>query len=186
MPFFVFVLVFLFACLFVSLIFEIFSWNQRELFNTRSCNVPSFFTQVLVVYNFACSLISFYSVAVIVVALARNWPHSLFVCEEDELVKHALWVYYMTKYVELLDTVFMVLRHRQRQISLLHVSNIRCPPFCQAHGFLFQINRLLSIHIWRQNCLDIVLKYGKYWEQKNPHPSPFPPFKVAVFVVFYR
>ena len=115
-------------------------------------NVPSFFTQVLVVYNFACSLISFYSVAVIVVALARNWPHSLFVCEEDELVKHALWVYYMTKYVELLDTVFMVLRHRQRQISLLHVSNIRCPPFCQAHGFLFQINRLLSTHIRRQNC----------------------------------
>ena len=115
-------------------------------------NVPSFFTQVLVVYNFACSLISFYSVAVIVVALARNWPHSLFVCEEDELVKHGLWVYYMTKYVELLDTVFMVLRHRQRQISLLHVSNIRCPAFCQAHGFLFQINRLLSTHIRRQNC----------------------------------
>ena len=104
------------------------------------------------VYNFACSLISFYSVAVIVVALARNWPHSLFVCEEDELVKHGLWVYYMTKYIELLDTVFMVLRHRQRQISLLHVSNIRCPAFCQAHGFLFQINRLLSTHIRRQNC----------------------------------
>ena len=130
-----------------------FSWNQRELFNTRSCiKCAILFTQVLVVYNFACSLISFYSVAVIVVALARNWPHSLFVCEEDELVKHGLWVYYMTKYVELLDTVFMVLRHRRRQISLLHVSNIRCPAFCQAHGFLFQINRLLSTHIRRQNC----------------------------------
>ena len=37
MPFFAFVLVFLFACLFVSLIFDIFSWNQRELLNTRSC-----------------------------------------------------------------------------------------------------------------------------------------------------
>ena len=137
-----------------------FSWNQRELFNTRSCNVPFFFSQVLVVYNFACSLVSFYSVAVIVVALARNWPHSLFVCEEDELVKHGLWVYYMTKYVELLDTVFMVLRHRQRQISLLHVSNIRCPPFCQAHGFLFQINRLLSTHNRRQSCLDIRTQIG--------------------------
>ena len=77
------------------------------------------------VYNFACSLISFYSVAFIIAALARNWPRSLFDVKEDALVKHAFWVYYMTKYFELMDTVFMILRHRQRQISLLHVSNLK-------------------------------------------------------------
>ena len=74
------------------------------------------------VYNFACSLFSLYSVVIILAALARNWPQSLFLCEEDSLVKHAFWVYYMTKYIELLDTVFMIVRHRLRQVSLLHVS----------------------------------------------------------------
>ena len=77
------------------------------------------------VYNFACSLVSLYSVVFIIIALARNWPHSLFSCNEDALVGHGLWVYYMTKYVELLDTVFMILRHRQRQITFLHVSELK-------------------------------------------------------------
>lgn len=77
--------------------------------------------KVLVFYNFACSLISFYSVVVFIVAHTRNWPRSLFSCQEDSLVKHGLWVYYMTKYIELMDTVFMIVRHRQRQVSLLHV-----------------------------------------------------------------
>lgn len=66
-------------------------------------------------------MISLYSVVFIVVALARNWPRSLFDVQEDALVKHAFLVYYITKYVELLDTLFMVFRHRQRQISVLHV-----------------------------------------------------------------
>lgn len=60
--------------------------------------------------------------AFIVAALASNWPHSLFETKENSLVRHAFWVYYMTKYIELMDTVFMILRHRQRQMSLLHVS----------------------------------------------------------------
>lgn len=77
------------------------------------------------VYNFACSIFSLYSVVIILAALARNWPRSLFSCEEDSLVKHAFWVYYMTKYIELMDTVFMILRHRLRQVSLLHVSNLK-------------------------------------------------------------
>ena len=90
-----------------------------------SFDLFSSFAQVLVVYNFACSLVSLYSVAFMVFGLARNWPHSLFSRKEDPLITHAIWVYYMTKYVELLDTVFMILRHRQRQISFLHVSGLK-------------------------------------------------------------
>ena len=67
---------------------------------------------------------SLYSVAFIVAALAGNWPHSLFdTSKYDPLVTHALWVYHMTKYIELMDTVFMILRHRRRQMTLLHVSS---------------------------------------------------------------
>lgn len=77
------------------------------------------------VYNFACSITSLYSVAFILAALVKNWPHSLFDTTYDPLVEHALWVYYMTKYIELLDTVFMIVRHRQRQMTLLHVSGLK-------------------------------------------------------------
>ena len=37
----------------------------------------------------------------------------------------------------------------------------------------------------RQNYWDIVLKQGNFREQKNPHPSLSPPYKVGVFVIFY-
>lgn len=37
------------------------------------------------------------------------------------LIRHGMMVYWLSKLYELLDTVFMVLRHRSRQISFLHV-----------------------------------------------------------------
>jgi len=41
--------------------------------------------------------------------------------EHDADVKHAFLIYLITKHLELLDTVFMIIRHRQRQITFLHV-----------------------------------------------------------------
>ena len=40
-------------------------------------------------------------------------------------MKYGLLVYLVSKYIELLDTIFMVLRQKQRQISFLHVSKKR-------------------------------------------------------------
>ncbi|XP_073251685.1 very long chain fatty acid elongase 5-like [Porites lutea] len=128
--------------------------------------------KVLVVYNFACSLISFYSVAVIVVALARNWPHSLFVCEEDELVKHALWVYYMTKYVELLDTVFMVLRHRQRQISLLHVYHHSSMVMLSEYACTYGNWPAISVPLGLNGIIHVFLYYYYGYSALNPGQRP--------------
>lgn len=36
-------------------------------------------------------------------------------------LRHGLFVYWMSKFVELLDTIYMMLRHKFRQISFLHV-----------------------------------------------------------------
>ncbi len=36
-------------------------------------------------------------------------------------LRHGLFVYWISKFVELLDTVYMILRHKSRQISFLHV-----------------------------------------------------------------
>jgi len=40
---------------------------------------------------------------------------------DSSWVHHGMLVYWLSKLYELLDTVFMVLRHRGRQISFLHV-----------------------------------------------------------------
>jgi len=37
------------------------------------------------------------------------------------ILHHAMLVYWMSKFVELMDTVYMVLRHKHRQMSFLHV-----------------------------------------------------------------
>lgn len=45
----------------------------------------------------------------------------------------AVWLYYMCKITELLDTVFFVLRKKQNQISFLHVYHHTLMPIC---GFI--------------------------------------------------
>lgn len=92
----------------------------------KKCELTiGFFFQPMVVYNFICALTSLYSLVYIVMSLIPNWPQSLFDTTENTYVKHAMYVYWMTKILELMDTVIMILRHRTRQISFLHVS-INC------------------------------------------------------------
>ncbi|PFX17807.1 elongation of very long chain fatty acids protein 5-like [Stylophora pistillata] len=77
--------------------------------------------KVLVAYNFLCSALSLYSFVVIVKAYYQGGLLYVFAMEHDADVKHAFSIYLFTKHLELLDTVFMILRHRQRQITFLHV-----------------------------------------------------------------
>lgn len=78
------------------------------------------------VYNFLCSALSLYSLAVVIKSFYQGGVLYTFVMVPDRDVKHAFFIYWITKHLELLDTVFMILRHRQRQITFLHVSlNLR-------------------------------------------------------------
>lgn len=45
----------------------------------------------------------------------------------------AVWLYYICKVVELLDTVFFVLRKKQNQVSFLHLYHHTLMPIC---GFI--------------------------------------------------
>lgn len=72
-----------------------------------------------------CAIASLYSVVFIVMALVPEWPSSLFdVSQPHPYVKHGLHVYWMTKIFEMLDTIIMIVRHRTRQVTILHVSVI--------------------------------------------------------------
>ena len=73
----------------------------------------------MIFYNFVCSSISFYTFLGFVYGL-HNASH-IFSKESSAMLKPIFLLYWITKNLELLDTVFMILRHKRRQISFLHV-----------------------------------------------------------------
>lgn len=74
---------------------------------------------VLILHNFACSAVSLYTMLGMLYGLSQS--ESSFQKGPSEVLLPYYKIYWITKLVELLDTVFMVLRHRRRQISFLHV-----------------------------------------------------------------
>lgn len=71
------------------------------------------------VYNLTASALSLYTLYVFCKELYQT--ESTFEPQTTEQLKFAYRIYWHVKKLELLDTVFMVLRHKQRQISFLHV-----------------------------------------------------------------
>ncbi|XP_034241940.1 elongation of very long chain fatty acids protein 7-like [Thrips palmi] len=71
------------------------------------------------------------------IRLAWGWKYS-YICEPlsmemepyDFEVARTVWLYFILKIVDLLDTVFMVLRKNHRQISFLHVYHHSGMVFC--------------------------------------------------------
>ncbi|XP_005090244.1 elongation of very long chain fatty acids protein 5 [Aplysia californica] len=74
---------------------------------------------LLIVYNFGCCLISAVTLLGFSFALYSNG--SIYGKIPSPVLTQVFTLYWITKVIELGDTVFMVLRHRQRQISFLHV-----------------------------------------------------------------
>lgn len=80
---------------------------------------PFQLNMVMVIYNFFCSSLSLYTVVRFVIIFVSSMD--LFDMNNHENLKHPLFVYWLTKWIELFDTVLMILRHKERQISFLHV-----------------------------------------------------------------
>ena len=74
---------------------------------------------VMIVYNVVVSLVNVYCFAGFAERLLN--AESLFERKFDTKLSDVYFVYWATKAVELLDTAFMTLRHKFRQISPLHV-----------------------------------------------------------------
>ena len=54
--------------------------------------------------------------------MANAQAGDMFLMEHTEgWLRHGVLVYWISKLVELMDTVYMVLRHKSQQISFLHV-----------------------------------------------------------------
>ena len=75
--------------------------------------------QMLVAYNFLCCALSIYTL--IGFAICLQTADHLYVMKSSSSLTPIFQVYWITKNIELLDTVFMVLRHKARQITVLHI-----------------------------------------------------------------
>ncbi|XP_057309923.1 elongation of very long chain fatty acids protein 4-like [Hydractinia symbiolongicarpus] len=75
--------------------------------------------KVMIVYNIVCVLLSVVAAGLLFYGAIISG--AVYAFTENYYVKTGLMVYTVSKNVELLDTLFMILRHKWRQISFLHV-----------------------------------------------------------------
>ncbi|XP_046861416.1 elongation of very long chain fatty acids protein 4-like [Xenia sp. Carnegie-2017] len=83
---------------------------------------------LLVFYNFGLVILSFYMMVEILLS-ASSIPGFKYLCNGVDPGNHpsvirlasACWLFYVSKFVEYLDTVFFVLRKKNNQITFLHV-----------------------------------------------------------------
>ena len=77
------------------------------------------FPKFLCFYNIVISVVNVLCFLGFMTAMINS--DSLFSKKPDPFLRNVYLVYWVTKVVELSDTVFMVLRHKFRQVSPLHV-----------------------------------------------------------------
>ena len=96
------------------LLMVLLSRHITRLFSPMSLRVP------LLIHNFVCVMLSLYT-AVQGSRGILEGPSVYHTADGSSLLIHALRLYWISKIVELTDTVFMILRHKLKQMSFLHV-----------------------------------------------------------------
>ncbi|EMP41386.1 Elongation of very long chain fatty acids protein 7 [Chelonia mydas] len=71
------------------------------------------------------------------------------------------WLYYFSKFIELLDTIFFVLRKKEGQITFLHVLHHSIMPWTWWFGVKFAAGGLGTFHALL-NCVVHVIMYSYY------------------------
>ncbi|CAF0937460.1 unnamed protein product [Rotaria sordida] len=98
--------------------------GPRYMRHREAFHIPSW---VLFTYNMSLVVLSVYMVEEIIVGMyRRNYNllcQPLIVSKDKNEMKitNALWLYYFSKAIEFIDTIFMVVRKRFTQITFLHV-----------------------------------------------------------------
>lgn len=106
--------------------------------------------QILVVYNFSCSLLSLYTLYGFSRELIADG--NFYSTRNNPALESYFKLYWILKNVELLDTVFMILRHRRRQISFLHVFH---------HSTMVMLSDF-AYHLFQWPCIAVFLVLNSF------------------------
>ena len=115
---------------------------------------------LLVVHNVLCCLLSCVSLCVLGVGL---WETGSIIqlSSTSYYFTRGLHVYWLTKYYELLDTVFMLLRHKSRQMSFLHVFHHSTMPFLSEYAYRYAPWPPIAFGLWLNSLVHVVM-YSYY------------------------
>ncbi|XP_068613215.1 very long chain fatty acid elongase 5-like [Brachionichthys hirsutus] len=107
----------------LTIVYLLLVWMGPKYMKHRQ---PCSCRRVMGVYNLGLTLLSFYMFFELITT-ARNGGYDMY-CqnthsspEADTKIMNVLWWYYFSKVIELMDTVFFVLRKNNHQITFLHV-----------------------------------------------------------------
>ena len=89
----------------------------------------------LVIHNIICTILSSYCLMCFIIAFTEDRDLFSTTTSSTGILRHAMFIYWMTKWYELLDTVFMILRHKRKQISFLHVFHHMSVPIIADYGY---------------------------------------------------
>ncbi|XP_056115539.1 elongation of very long chain fatty acids protein 7a [Rhinichthys klamathensis goyatoka] len=144
-------------------IFFVTSLGPRIMENRKPFNLKP----LLVIYNFSVVALSLYMCYEFVMS---GWGTGYsFGCDlldpsqSPQAMRMAwtCWLYYFSKFIEMLDTIFFVLRKKQNQVSFLHVFHHSIMPFTWWFGVRFSPGGLGTFHA-PLNCVVHVIMYTYY------------------------
>ncbi|XP_064153073.1 elongation of very long chain fatty acids protein 7a [Anguilla rostrata] len=147
----------------VSYIYFVMSLGPRLMENRK----PYDLKPILIVYNFSVVALSLYMCYEFVMS---GWGTGYsFHCDlvdysmSPQAVRMAsiCWLYYFSKFIEMLDTIFFVLRKKNSQITFLHVYHHAIMPFTWWFGVKFAGGGLGTFHALL-NCIVHVIMYTYY------------------------
>ncbi|XP_048655970.1 elongation of very long chain fatty acids protein 7 isoform X2 [Marmota monax] len=72
---------------------------------------------------------------------------------------HTCWLYYFSKFIELLDTIFFVLRKKNSQVTFLHVFHHTIMPWTWWFGVKFAAGGLGTFHAFINTAVHVVMYF---------------------------
>lgn len=141
--------------------------------------VPKFeFKWTLVIYNIICVIISLIC-TVVGFKEFLSLPNTLELVVVENLLKKAFFLYWMSKLFELLDTVFMILKHNIRQISFLHIFHhssmvllsdyaYNVSPWAPISVVVF-LNSFVHIWMYLYYAISVVKQVDPSWKRHITH-----------------
>jgi len=108
----------------VTLYYSFVYFGKKYMQNRKEFNIPSW---IMFAYNMGLVFLSIYMFYELITGIYE--ANYNFACDDyrsptskaDYKISSALWLYFVSKAIELMDTVFMILRKRFNQVTFLHV-----------------------------------------------------------------